>query len=233
MSHGAPGNQRVLDVLKSALQDAALEVRVAAAGSLARLQPETDGLTEVLRAGLDSPHADSALLTICVLGPRARGCVGDLIKVLNTGEIHPFGVINNAYYAAVALGRIGPDAADAVPALIARLPQKPGGPAVSPVVIALARIGPGAIPELLRVIREDKDEGRRISAIMALEYMGPKAQEVIPELEKEQEKLKAKDSGWSAEKRQFAARVLKEALANIRNPNAKPPNDEFNIDSVD
>jgi HEAT repeat protein len=80
--------------------------------------------------------------------------------------------------AAFLLGRMGPRAQAAVPALIECL----GDPDLRrPAALALGRIGPGALPALLRALRSD-DAGIRSAAARGLTGVGPAA---IPGLVRE------------------------------------------------
>jgi len=81
-------------------------------------------------------------------------------------------------YAAVALGEIGPDASEAIPALVEAFKDKDvSGTAAE----ALAKIGPKAIPALIRAAR-DEDTRVRGCAIMTLGDIGPDAGEAVPVL---------------------------------------------------
>ena len=75
-----------------------------------------------------------------------------------------------AALAASGLGRIGPDAASAVPALVATLRRR--GPPRNNAASALAAIGEPARSALL-VLSSDPDEGVRSAAAYALEQLGP------------------------------------------------------------
>ena len=104
---------------------------------------------------------------------------------------------------AEALGLIGPDAKDAVPALVEALkdnndgvrryeetwlhPKKEDGPSRlrRSIVEALGRIGPEAkeaVPLIVRSLKDDYDPNVRVAAVEALGEIGSEATEAVPAL---------------------------------------------------
>jgi HEAT repeat protein len=101
--------------------------------------------------------------------------------------------------AARILGHLGPDAKDAVPALIETL--KDGSGAGGWAVETLREIGPVTIPAVLEVVRKSHKAEARALALAVLWSFGPKSREAIPVLVKS-----LKDENW--EVRGKAAWVL-------------------------
>jgi HEAT repeat protein len=84
--------------------------------------------------------------------------------------------------AALALGHIGSEAKEAVPALIKTL----GDPEVGVQEFAIASLGPEAkeaVPALIKVLG-DRWQAVRWRAAYALGDIGPEAKQAIPELER-------------------------------------------------
>lgn len=90
----------------------------------------------------------------------------------------------HTWEAALALGRMGPEAAAAIPALVAAVRCEPAHrpdrtPAAS--AMALARMGEAALPGLLELL-EDPELDVRFSAAQALRELGPRAAPAVPAL---------------------------------------------------
>jgi HEAT repeat protein len=237
-----PEDRASLDALRAALKDRALRVRVEAAGALARLTPAAPELPAVLIAGLEMDRERSATRYpaakyLCRLGPRAKDAVPALIKLVKGGRLSP-GYVDEIGQAVQALGKIGPGAKDAIPVLIDKLPSDRSHPNWpnnhgyitehdNPVAVALARIGPAAIPDLVRALKEDKDSHRRVGAVIALGYLGPAGKDALPELEAALKKARGKDNDWDEDWWHLAESALEKAIANIRNPKAVPPDDPW------
>jgi WD40 repeat protein/HEAT repeat protein len=236
----APG---AMAALRGALDDKSMLVRVEAAGALARLTPDAPELPGVLIVGLEvekerSATRFSAARHLCRLGPRSKEAVPALIALARQGTLSQ-GVIDETAYVVQALGKIGPAAKDAVPVLIEKLPSDrshsnwPNDHGYiaehdNPVAVALARIGPAAIPELVRTLKESKDDHQRVGAVIAVGYLGPAGKEALAELEAALKKAEGADTNdWGEDWRRLGVSALKKATANIRNPNAQPPADPW------
>src|SRR5439155_8038 len=85
--------------------------------------------------------------------------------------------------AAEALGRIGPAAKEAVPALARAMKDKDEVSVRAAAAEALGRVGAAAVPELIEALK-GKDAGQRALAAGALGRIGPGAKEAVPALEK-------------------------------------------------
>jgi HEAT repeat protein len=144
------------------LTDADPEVGQAAGGALIRLGAAA---MPALQSKLSDPALRLAILEImAALGPAAKPAVADLVTLLDDADPQCRGD------AAVALGAIGADAAEGVPAL-----QKLLGDASVPdgvryaVVYALGRIGPAAASAepMIRELTQSKDELMATVAVWA------------------------------------------------------------------
>lgn len=83
-----------------------------------------------------------------------------------------------------ALGAIGPDAVEAVPALAAILTEDPDSEIRQQAALALAKIGPtsAAVPALARALEEDKEPAVRMNAAFGLFKLGIQARPAAPVL---------------------------------------------------
>ena len=78
-----------------------------------------------------------------------------------------------------ALGKIGPDASNAAPGLIAALRD----PALhDEAVNTLVKIGKGAVGDLVATLRNSKDTKVRTELVEILGQIGPDAKEAVPVL---------------------------------------------------
>src|SRR5262249_37321244 len=82
--------------------------------------------------------------------------------------------------AAEALGKMGPDAAAAIPELAAVLRDKQR-PVVEAAMEALARIGPKSVPALADALK-DNDEAVRLAALETIRYLGSAGKGAVPAL---------------------------------------------------
>jgi HEAT repeat protein len=209
-------------------------VRVEAATSLARLSPnDTECIRLLTEAVSESPSGPqyTALLALHNLGPRAAPAVPALVKLIEK-EKYDSHYINRTWYAVHTLMRIGPGAKAALPVLIQKLGEDDANPnwtgtrtnypsaRDNPFAFTLARIGPPALPELMKVFRDDKDNKRRTAAVISMGFMGPGAAESLPALESALKSLDDKQSLSDDEQRLQTA--LKRAGERIRNPKTLP-----------
>ncbi len=110
-----------------------------------------------------------------VLGVAAQGRAADvagLIKQLQDKDPE------TRQDAAVLLGRMGPAAKEAVPALVAALKDEA---VASRAAIALTQIGAAAVPALGKALK-DPDQSVRLQAARVLGNLGPAAREALPDL---------------------------------------------------
>jgi HEAT repeat protein len=223
-------DKTVVAALQAALKDAHPRVRVEAAGTLTRLTPTAAEPLQVLLAALKqekpSEARRAAVRNVARLGPRAKAGVPDLICLAQEGKVQR-GYGSEAWWVVIALGRIGPDAGKAVPALVAKLSQDEANPHSSqpnqanPVALALARIGAGAVPKLRETLRESKDAQQRRGAVIALGYLGPVAKDSLADLQSALARIEAKKDPDTKEG--WMRTALTNALARIRDPQARPP----------
>jgi HEAT repeat protein len=165
------------------LEDAHPGVRGAAATSLVRLGPTA---VASLEKALEKPSLRTlAMVLLAATGSSAKPAVDTLVKALADADPSVRGD------AAVAIASIGPDAAEAVPALSQLLG---GGADEAPLryaaAYALGRIGPASAPaaETLRGLAKSEDELMASVAIWALLKIEPEnksqAEAAVPVLRK-------------------------------------------------
>ena len=221
-----------LAALRAALLDTAIYPRMQAAAVLLRLTPEAPEPAAVIIAAVAVEDRD-AIRLVGRLGSRGRPAVPALAALagkdkLENGFLHP------SWFAVHALAELGPEASAAIPALIAKLGEDWANPEWTvtttgyltphdcPVGVALARIGKAALPDLQKTVREAKDAKQRLNAVLALGFMGPAAQEALPGLESLlKERLDPKRKPQREDEKLRTA--LRLAIANIRKPDARPP----------
>ena len=142
-------------------------VRREAARAIMKIQPGpkvTIPLTKKLLSDADPAVRMRILLTMAALG---KPVVPGLIEALQDDEA--------AKYACLVLAEIGPDAADAVPALIQRLQVEKRPEVRQQIVMAFAAIGsPLAVPTLIDELN-DPQAITRLAAAFALGRIGPPA----------------------------------------------------------
>jgi HEAT repeat protein len=88
------------------------------------------------------------------------------------------------YQAIFALGAMGPDAGEAVPALAAVLAKDPDAEARHQAALALLKIGPparAAVPELAEAL-DDEEPAVRMNVAILLHRLGPEARPAVPAL---------------------------------------------------
>ncbi|MHC4789551.1 MAG: HEAT repeat domain-containing protein [Planctomycetota bacterium] len=199
-----------------------------AARELAALGSAAAQAVPALLAALDDEELWVAVVeALGILGPHAAGAVPALEDLLSRRIA---GNEGDAGHVAEALGKIGPEAHPAVPLLIEALEQDPDdnrpatalggiGPAAAPAIpilvqglkedsisfpSGLAGIGKAAVPALREVLGKSTDQEELVNATLALKWMGPDAEEAVPEL------VAALDSGS-----EYLRRDAAEALGGI------------------
>jgi WD40 repeat protein/HEAT repeat protein len=225
--------------LVAALRDAfgdkqSTRVRVEAAMAVAVLVLDDRDSVGVLTANLDANDGWTVNLAahyLSDLGPRAAPAAAALGRVAAKRKFQAHH-INETWYAVRALANIGPAAKPAVPTLLAKLGDDESNPHWythktnyvpvhdNMITYALARVGPDVVPDLLKVIKEDKDPKRRRAAVLALGYLGPPAKAAAADLEAEAKKLADKEE--KSQDDQWLATALEKALGRINDPKAMP-----------
>src|SRR5205807_1321221 len=151
--------------------------------------PKDPASVAVLTAAVERNDGSGGLAIryLSDLGPQAAPAAAALARVVEKGRYERSSP-GRTWYAIHALSRIGPQALPAVPALLARLGQDQANPHVfipktnyvpahsNMIAYTLARIGPDVVPDLLKVLRDEKSEVRRRAAVLALGFLGPKAE---------------------------------------------------------
>jgi HEAT repeat protein len=154
--------KEALPALIEALEDGDPYVRAQAAGVLGQMGPEARPAIPALAGALKdgNPSSSSALIqALAHLGPDG---LKPLIAALEAGEGPP-----RAELVAV-LGRVGPDARPALPALLAILGSEETDEALRRAVVqALSEIGPIPEPDLVRLLK-DPNRGIRLAAAQTL-----------------------------------------------------------------
>lgn len=169
----AEATKRIL----AGLQADDVNARRAAARALAEINPPPEEVAPVLVKAIhdaDPTVIANAVDALASLGPKI---VPRLIGALNNKDLR--------LHAARVLGRIGPDAKEAVPALAAALDDAEGEYRRE-VQFSLGAIGPAAapaVPALIESLESDDDQIRN-SAVYALGKIGPAAKTSAPALTK-------------------------------------------------
>jgi HEAT repeat protein len=150
-------------------------VRIAAARAIVDLKPPHEILipkiSKIMEEGTPETRAE-LIEAVAAVGAEA---VPGLSRALKYEDIRPM--------AAQALGQIGPDAAEAVPALTQYLAES-NTETQREILFALGQIGAAsksAVPEVLKQL-ENEDEDVRYSAVFALGNIGQEASDAVPEL---------------------------------------------------
>jgi HEAT repeat protein len=197
MGHLGPGARPAIEALAPLVVDADKNVQRMAIRAWARIRPGPEvsvPLFSKLMADVDPATRAGALNALAEVGKPA---VPALVQSLKDEKA--------TYWVCLILGEIGPDAAEAVPALVEVLKADQRPEVRREAVLALAAIGPaaaGAVPPLVEALA-DKDTAIGASAAYALGCVGPQAKEALPALAKSLENadpfLKTA-SGWALAK---------------------------------
>jgi HEAT repeat protein len=163
------------------------ETRNAAMELLAEIGADAQPALEAMVAGLsdeDPGYRSNAAMAIAALGPRAKGAVPALEKMLGDEAAVP----ESRYTAAYALGSIGPEAVAAEP-LLRKLAESEDELMATVGVWAALKIKPddatlfdAAIPKLRHALQREQ-ELVRLEAAVALGEIGPRAATALPMLE--------------------------------------------------
>jgi HEAT repeat protein len=165
-----------LDRLRRALDAKDLRLRLAAADAVREITGEDAEALPVYAAILKDRDSDAlgpALSSLKALGPKAAPLLSDLMKVVEKG--HPY----DAVHALEVVQEIGPDAAGAVPELVAMLGHRQFSHTnVDAVRAAVVAIGVKAVPALLKAA-ESRDWVKRKAVVGALGGIGPENRETV------------------------------------------------------
>jgi HEAT repeat protein len=164
-------------LLVERLTDADQQVREAAVRALADLEPPPGSLIPELKRVLDKADAETVSGALDALATLGEPAVPRLIAALEHDDARA--------RAAAILGRIGPPAQEAVPALRDVL-DDPDGEVRREAAFALGAMGEAASPAVpqLTELLQDPDMNVRYAAAYALGKIGPQAMEAKSELVK-------------------------------------------------
>jgi HEAT repeat protein len=172
------GKDEVVRRLSELQSDGDMSVRVEAAFGLWRIARSRSAISVLARC-LGGPNEFARMGAadhLGEIGPEASEAVSALIRALED----PSAAVRNR--SAAALGKIGPAARDAVPVLVRSVVRtKPSPVSRSFVTKAIVKIGGPAVPELIRLLR-DQDESARSFAAESLGMIGPAARKAVPAL---------------------------------------------------
>jgi HEAT repeat protein len=160
-------------LLTESLHDREAVVRGDAARALGRIGPQAKAVVPVLVELIkdkDRSVRKSATLALMAIRPAP---VAELAGFLNSRDMF----IRQA--AAKSLGRMGPEAKAAIPALIAALDKD--AESCDTVAEALKEIGSASVPPLIEVVK-DKDATNRVAAAKVLGLFGGEAKAAVPAL---------------------------------------------------
>lgn len=189
--------------LIQALKDKDAWVRNCAAYALAEMCPDAkEAVPALVEACKDAQVHFAATYALGTFGPEAKEAIPALIESLKQGDTNAARALSligrpaiqalvelmtkEMKYRLIAgqtLGKMGPDAKEALPALLELLKaEKAERPTT--VLNVIAAIGPeaeAAVPAIVELMK-DRDEGVRSSAAMVAWAIGPKAKDAVPAL---------------------------------------------------
>lgn len=160
-------SEATVDALVTAVGSPDGRVSRAAVGALKNLKPGPVKVAAALKKAMtaqDSAVAAQALEAIVEIGPKSVPLLNEALKDPAT-----------AYLAASAAEEMGPDAAEAVPALAELLSQTKHSQLQIRVLLALGRIGPAAksaAPQIEAVMASSQDATVPVAAAFALGSIG-------------------------------------------------------------
>ncbi len=176
--------EAIVDGLAAAASgDDEASVRAGAATALGFVDKHKETAVKALAAALKDRYGNvrqAAAQALLQLGEDSKGALAPLVAALDS-DTYP----KVAWYAAGALGAIGPPAAEAVPALIKALGDKDGSVRAT-AAEALGKIGPAAskaAPALLTALRDQAPLVRETAARSLVNIRAP-AEELVPALTK-------------------------------------------------
>ncbi len=172
-----PGVDKAVQIILQGIQSKDTNVRDAAARALADDSIPAKGVTEAFRKALEGIHDPAQMEEIAhALASAGEKIVPACIRSLNEqGKLR--------FYALRVLTRLGPKAADAVPALIKTL-NDPDPKLRREAEFALGAIGPqaaAAVPSLIERL-DDEDDAVRYAACYALGKIGSAARPAVKSL---------------------------------------------------
>jgi HEAT repeat protein len=167
-----PAAKECRDAARNSLKSENLRLRCTAACALLVIDPDDEGAASALKASLNGEHIDKRSEPFEIhaeIGPRSRVLLPTLLALLEDNDE------NTRLYAALAVGRLGPEAAEAIPVLERLLTANTGhGDSLNAAAAAaLKSIGKASVPALLRAT-ETGSLGRG-HAIDALGHVGQDA----------------------------------------------------------
>ena len=183
-AEGLPKTKRAVEPLIRALQSNEKSVRLSALGSLWDLGPlavDAVGPLTVCLRDADPDIRWRAARAIERIGPAAAAAIPDLIRLWRRRSL---GSNEREWYLA-AIGSLGPDPPETIPALLSGLREQ--DPTLRYTAVQfLSRFGPKAAVAVEPLIRtlEDEDDHVRCSAVWALRTIGASAAPALPALRK-------------------------------------------------
>ncbi len=142
-------------------------VRREAAQALLKIRPDREVVRPLMRKMLAEADPGTRNRILNAIADLGKAAVPNLVDALKEDEAAP--------YAIVVLGSIGPDAADAAPALAERLKAEQRPEVRQQIVMALGAVGSAAaVPALVEEL-SDADEATRVAAAFGLGRIGPPA----------------------------------------------------------
>jgi HEAT repeat protein len=183
----------VLNDLGKLIADSDIRVRRATVGAFKNIRPGPKVSVPILVKVLEDVRPEAKVEAMLAISEAGRDAVPALVEALKNDKAR--------YWACIALGSIGPHAAEAIPALVAQL--KCDEPQVRmQAVMALTEIGPGdsgTIAALLPLLN-DSEYSVRYAATFAMTKIGPAAKAATPALKRnlgDKDTFLAATSAWA------------------------------------
>lgn len=166
--------------LSEILEKGTLESRVVAAETLVSIAPEHPGVLKALQDGLDSKFdmtVQSALKALDKLGPAAEPAYARVLELFTVHSPKPF----SGELRALCVPMIARMGKRALPTIKAVLRKATTQTVNNQAAIALGRIGPDAVPTILRLLEPGQPELDRYMTL-ALQEMPVKPVEVLEDI---------------------------------------------------